>query len=244
MVINVQLIAYALALFIALGIIFIGIREWFQPSIAARGFGGPLVAPADRDFPCHQGEPRHRFGRSHPYFAYDPRSQSGRLYDVGANADRNPRWLSSLQARGLDFQAGHSDSLRNGDPDVDNRRAVAKWNVANRSTGGNRATHSFTLACALKGLIGPRKRRCVNRSRHRTVVGVSGLRPSVLRGPVLYRRALTMSARTRRSVRLMPASAKTFRRSNKFATYWLAADSKCMPRRIPWIPSWPGFAAY
>jgi hypothetical protein len=50
MVISVQLIAYALALFIALGIIFIGIREWFQPSIAARGFGVPLVAPADRDF--------------------------------------------------------------------------------------------------------------------------------------------------------------------------------------------------
>jgi len=36
MVINLQLIAYALALFIALGIIFIGIREWFQLSIAAR----------------------------------------------------------------------------------------------------------------------------------------------------------------------------------------------------------------
>jgi hypothetical protein len=49
-VINDQLIAYALALFIARGIIFIGIREWFQPSIAARGFGVPLVAPADRDF--------------------------------------------------------------------------------------------------------------------------------------------------------------------------------------------------
>jgi len=30
MVINVQLIAYALTLFIALGIIFIGIREWFH----------------------------------------------------------------------------------------------------------------------------------------------------------------------------------------------------------------------
>ena len=89
----------------------------------------------------HESEPRHRFGRSHPYFAYDRRSQSGRSYDVGANADPNPRWLSSLQARGLDLQAGHSDSLRNGDPDVDNRRAVAKWNVANRSTGGNRPTH-------------------------------------------------------------------------------------------------------
>ncbi|HEY3938576.1 MAG TPA: DUF4267 domain-containing protein [Bryobacteraceae bacterium] len=50
MVINVQLIAYSLALFIALAIIFIGIRESFQPSIAARGFGVPLVAPADRDF--------------------------------------------------------------------------------------------------------------------------------------------------------------------------------------------------
>lgn len=50
MVINIQLIAYALALFIALGIIFIGLREWFQPSIAAQGFGVPLTAPADRDF--------------------------------------------------------------------------------------------------------------------------------------------------------------------------------------------------
>jgi|ERR1700733_3610138 len=50
MAINVQLIACALALFIALGIIFIGIRECFQPNIAARGFGVPLVAPADRDF--------------------------------------------------------------------------------------------------------------------------------------------------------------------------------------------------
>jgi hypothetical protein len=104
MAINIQLIAYVLALFI-------GIREWIQPSIAARGFGVPLVAPADRDFlairfPCHQGEPRHRFGRSHPYFA----------------------------------------SLGNGDPDVDNRRAVAKGNVANRSTGGNRPTHSSSFA--------------------------------------------------------------------------------------------------
>jgi hypothetical protein len=50
MVINVQLGADALALFIALGIIFIGIREWFQPSVAAQGFGVPLAAPADRDF--------------------------------------------------------------------------------------------------------------------------------------------------------------------------------------------------
>ena len=50
MAINVQLIACALALFIALGIIFVGIRECFQPSIAARGFCVPLVAPADRDF--------------------------------------------------------------------------------------------------------------------------------------------------------------------------------------------------
>lgn len=50
MVISVPLIAYALTLFVALGIIFIGIRECFQPSVAARQFGVPLVAPADRDF--------------------------------------------------------------------------------------------------------------------------------------------------------------------------------------------------
>ena len=50
MVINVQLIADARALFVALGIISIGILEWFHPSIAALGFGVPLVAPEDRDF--------------------------------------------------------------------------------------------------------------------------------------------------------------------------------------------------
>jgi hypothetical protein len=50
MVISVPSIACALALFVALGIIFIGIRECFQPSVAAQQFGVPLVAPADRDF--------------------------------------------------------------------------------------------------------------------------------------------------------------------------------------------------
>jgi hypothetical protein len=44
------MIATALALFVALGIIFIGIRECFQPSVAARQFGVPLATPADRDF--------------------------------------------------------------------------------------------------------------------------------------------------------------------------------------------------
>ncbi len=50
MVISVPLIAYALTVFVALGIIFIGIRECFQPSVAAHQFGVPLAAPADRDF--------------------------------------------------------------------------------------------------------------------------------------------------------------------------------------------------
>lgn len=50
MVISAQLIAKALALFVALGIIFIGIRECFQPGVAARQFGVPLATPADRDF--------------------------------------------------------------------------------------------------------------------------------------------------------------------------------------------------
>jgi hypothetical protein len=36
MVISAPLIACALTLFVALGIIFIGIRERFQPSVAAR----------------------------------------------------------------------------------------------------------------------------------------------------------------------------------------------------------------
>lgn len=57
MVISVPLIAYALTVFIALGIIFIGIRECFQPSVAARGFGVPLVAPADRDFLAIKASP-------------------------------------------------------------------------------------------------------------------------------------------------------------------------------------------
>jgi hypothetical protein len=34
--------------------------------------------------------------------------------------------LEQIQARGLDFQAGHSDSLRSGDPDVDTCRVIAK----------------------------------------------------------------------------------------------------------------------
>ena len=50
MVISTQMIATVLALFVALGIIFIGIRECFQPSVAARQFGVPLATPADRDF--------------------------------------------------------------------------------------------------------------------------------------------------------------------------------------------------
>jgi len=50
MAISVPLIACALTLVVALGIIFIGIRECFQPSVAARQFGVPLESPADRDF--------------------------------------------------------------------------------------------------------------------------------------------------------------------------------------------------
>jgi hypothetical protein len=44
------MIATALALCVARGIIFIGIRECFQPGVAARQFGVPLATPADRDF--------------------------------------------------------------------------------------------------------------------------------------------------------------------------------------------------
>ncbi len=34
---------------VALGIIFIGIREYFNPGVAARGFGVPLLDPRDGD---------------------------------------------------------------------------------------------------------------------------------------------------------------------------------------------------
>jgi hypothetical protein len=50
MTISVQTVATGLTIFAALGIIFIGIRECFQPSVAARQFGVPLATPADRDF--------------------------------------------------------------------------------------------------------------------------------------------------------------------------------------------------
>jgi Domain of unknown function (DUF4267) len=38
-----------LTLLVALGIIFVGVREFFYPSIGARGFGVPLLDPADGD---------------------------------------------------------------------------------------------------------------------------------------------------------------------------------------------------
>jgi hypothetical protein len=40
----------SLTILIALGIIFIGVREFFYPSIAALGFGVPLLDPHDGDF--------------------------------------------------------------------------------------------------------------------------------------------------------------------------------------------------
>jgi hypothetical protein len=39
-----------LTLIVGLGIIFIGIREFFDPGAAARGFGVPLLDPRDGDF--------------------------------------------------------------------------------------------------------------------------------------------------------------------------------------------------
>jgi hypothetical protein len=39
-----------LTIFIGLGIIFIGVREFFQPAVAARGFGVQLLDPRDGDF--------------------------------------------------------------------------------------------------------------------------------------------------------------------------------------------------
>ena len=38
-----------LTILVALGIIFIGVREFFYPSVATRGFGVPLLDPADGD---------------------------------------------------------------------------------------------------------------------------------------------------------------------------------------------------
>ena len=67
MVINVQLIAYALPLFIALGIIFIGIREWFQPSIAAR------------DLVCHSWRQQIAIGMSHSADDGQPITRSGHI---------------------------------------------------------------------------------------------------------------------------------------------------------------------
>ena len=42
-------VAVALAVLIALGIIFIGVREYFYPSLGARGFGVPLQDARDGD---------------------------------------------------------------------------------------------------------------------------------------------------------------------------------------------------
>jgi hypothetical protein len=42
-------IAVALAVLVALGIIFIGVREYFYPVLGARGFGVPLQDPRDSD---------------------------------------------------------------------------------------------------------------------------------------------------------------------------------------------------
>ncbi len=42
-------VAVALAVLIALGIIFIGVREYFYPALGARGFGVPLQDPRDGD---------------------------------------------------------------------------------------------------------------------------------------------------------------------------------------------------
>jgi len=47
---NIESWSGALTLLTALGIIFIGVRELFQPSIAASQFGVPLVEPRDNDF--------------------------------------------------------------------------------------------------------------------------------------------------------------------------------------------------
>ena len=42
-------VAVALAVLVALGIIFIGVREYFYPALGARGFGVPLQDPRDGD---------------------------------------------------------------------------------------------------------------------------------------------------------------------------------------------------
>lgn len=39
-----------MTILVALGIIFIGLREFLQPGVAAQGFGVPLADPRDSDF--------------------------------------------------------------------------------------------------------------------------------------------------------------------------------------------------
>jgi hypothetical protein len=132
MTISVQTVATGLMIFVALGIIFIGIRECFQPSVVARQFGVPLATPANRDFLTIKASRDIAPGVAGPGLACHWRSQSGCVCHVSAEADPDPRWRSRTQARGLDFQAGHSDSLGNGRRHVDDRCAVPRCNVASR----------------------------------------------------------------------------------------------------------------
>ena len=47
--VNIASLSGLLTILVGLGIIFIGVREFFYPSVAARGFGVPLLDPGDGD---------------------------------------------------------------------------------------------------------------------------------------------------------------------------------------------------
>jgi len=47
--VNIFSLSGLLTILVALGIIFIGVREFLYPSVGSRGFGVPLLDPSDRD---------------------------------------------------------------------------------------------------------------------------------------------------------------------------------------------------
>jgi hypothetical protein len=108
--VNIASLSGLLTILGALGIIFIGVREFFYPSVVARRFGVPLLDPADGDLLAIKAGRDTVSGILALTFLG---LRDRRFLACDGRPDSHPaaRWFDRPKTCDLDFHSDHSGSL-------------------------------------------------------------------------------------------------------------------------------------
>lgn len=129
--VNMASLSGVLTVFIGLGIIFIGVREFAYPSSGAEGFGVPLLSSSDSDLLAIKAA-RDVASDSAANVSSFARAQVSSTWGGRVDSHSTPRWFDRFTTFGLDVCTGHSDSR--GDCGLNAcHRGIASTREMNRS---------------------------------------------------------------------------------------------------------------